>query len=316
VNSKAHIKPYFNDWNKPPADEDFAAYRKRDTPREAYKYPALPRPAVPSNEAKDKSYGVQAGKGADYSHKCRRPVYVDSMEQPYAVFTFKYRSKRVVEKILNVKVDEVDSRKIQQKIEFQKLMQAPKDRIADELARRRMGQDRQRAPAAETKKADDGWSNQGGGAANNNAWGAESKKSSSQRGGSNHDWQNVAPANTGWDFVDKSLNNQGGWDGEGNFDGQGGAATDGEQKIQAAQDTWKPDVDGGRKDRSPSNLGGCRSYGKPKAPVNDVRGGENDQTGRGEVVKEGKWAGLLWDGDNGPVEPARTKVTDVTSLFF
>jgi hypothetical protein len=238
------------------------------------------------------------------------------MEQPYAVFTFKYRSKKVVEKILNVKVDEVDSRKVQQEIEFQKLMQAPKDRIADELARRRMGRERQRAPAAETEKANDGWSDQGGGAANNNAWDVESKKSSSHRGGSNHDWQNAPPANTGWGFDDKSPTNKRGWDGGWKLDGQGGAATDGEQKIQAAQDAWKPDNGGGSKDQSPGNLGGWGKVGQTPAPANDVRSGENDQMRRGEVVKGGKWAGLLWDGDNGPVEPARTKVTDVTSLFF
>ena len=39
------------------------------------------------------SHQVKAGRGAMYQHTLGRPEYLDSMEKPYAVFVFKYRSK-------------------------------------------------------------------------------------------------------------------------------------------------------------------------------------------------------------------------------
>lgn len=139
VNSKDHIKSYWDDWNKTPIDDDgHAGAGNREPRRDAYKYPAMSRPAVPSNEAKDRSHGVQAGKGAEYAHKTRRPVYLDSMAEPYAVFTFKYRSRKVLEKILGAKVAEVDYGRIEMEMEQQVLKQQfSKDELAAMVARER-----------------------------------------------------------------------------------------------------------------------------------------------------------------------------------
>jgi hypothetical protein len=41
------------------------------------------------------SHQVRHEKPAYYARKLRKPVYLDSMEEPYAVFVFKYRSKSV-----------------------------------------------------------------------------------------------------------------------------------------------------------------------------------------------------------------------------
>ena len=168
---KTHVKPYWKDWNKPPHDDD-AYVKKSNEPRDAYKYPALPRPAVPDNKAKDRDHGIQAGKGADYAHKCRQPIYIDSMEKPYAAFTFKYRSKGAVEKILDIKIDDMDLKKMKYQVEYDKLMHQPKNKLVEDLARMRMGSGRQTSVAPSND-----------GSPHNGNWGGCSNQSSSQRGG-------------------------------------------------------------------------------------------------------------------------------------
>lgn len=50
---------------------------------------------VPETIAADKgtTHQVQPGKGYLYTHKCASPEYIDSIEEPYARFVFKYRTK-------------------------------------------------------------------------------------------------------------------------------------------------------------------------------------------------------------------------------
>lgn len=43
--------------------------------------------------ARGLSHQVQPGRGALYYHRSGRPVYVDSLEEPWAVFVFRYRSR-------------------------------------------------------------------------------------------------------------------------------------------------------------------------------------------------------------------------------
>jgi hypothetical protein len=185
VDPKTHVKPYWKDWNKPPRDED-ADVKKYNGPRDAYKYPALPHPAVPDNKAKDRDHGIQAGRGAEYAHKCRQPIYIDSMEKPYAAFTFKYRSKGAVEKILDIKIDDMDLKKMKYQVEYDKLMNQPKNKLVEDLAKMRMGLDRQ-APTAAPSNI---------GLPQNSGWGDGSNKSSSQKGnndqGSNNGWANTS----------------------------------------------------------------------------------------------------------------------------
>lgn len=61
--------------------------------------PAEPLYKIPSSaaeEKKDIEHQVLAGQGTAYGHAVSRPVYVDSLEKPYAVFRFKYRGWRVL----------------------------------------------------------------------------------------------------------------------------------------------------------------------------------------------------------------------------
>lgn len=187
---KSYVKPYWKEWNIASSQSELAGQKKYQQPREVYNYPASPLPPMPKNKAKDATHGVQTSKGADYTHKCRRPTYIDTMEKPYAVFSFKYRSKEALERILNLRIDDGDVRRIEQQAEMDKLMQMPKHKLIDELMKRR--------GLPRSQKAASGVA----GEANNNAWGAASARN---EGGSQ--------AN-GWAKASSHGNNNGGggWD--------------------------------------------------------------------------------------------------------
>ncbi|KAK6001896.1 hypothetical protein QM012_002386 [Aureobasidium pullulans] len=124
-------KPYWNDWNKRPKSSSYRAARP------LYIAPEEPMPLVPKQAARAKhvEHQVKTGKGAPYLHLCARPEYLDSMQQPYAVFTFKYRSKKVIEKKFKIEIkDEGKALKA-------KLADMSKDELAEELFRLRMAKD-------------------------------------------------------------------------------------------------------------------------------------------------------------------------------
>jgi hypothetical protein len=133
------IKPYWKDWNMPFSKEEGSEmgstiYRE---PLPVYTYPANPLPAVPSGRVKDTTHAVQTGKGADYAHLCRRPTYIDTMEAPYAVFSFKYRTKEVVEDILRCKVHDSAAEKAETAAEEDRLLRLPKKKLVAEVMGKR-----------------------------------------------------------------------------------------------------------------------------------------------------------------------------------
>lgn len=105
--SPPRIKPYFKEWNKRPASilSDPAKAPKIPMP---YIAPAEPLIPVAEDKAAEKGVGhqVRIGEAASYTHLVSRPEYLDSLEKPYAVFNFRYRSRKVVEKLCNVKIKE------------------------------------------------------------------------------------------------------------------------------------------------------------------------------------------------------------------
>lgn len=121
-------KSYWNDWNKRPT---LSSYRPA---RALYIAPEEPMPLVPKQAARagHVEHQVKTGKGAPYLHLCARPEYLDSMQQPYAVFTFKYRSKKVIEKKFKIEIKE------EGKALKAKLADMSKDELADELFRLRV----------------------------------------------------------------------------------------------------------------------------------------------------------------------------------
>ena len=133
-------KPYWNEWNKASLDDDDKG-RQRNLPRTVYTYPSLPLPAVPEDEIQEEAFAVQAGRGADYAHLSRKPVYIDTMDAPYAVFSFKYRSKAVLENTLKMKIADSELESIQEKIEKEKYMGMPKDVLVDQLLRSQQRRD-------------------------------------------------------------------------------------------------------------------------------------------------------------------------------
>ncbi|KAI7617461.1 hypothetical protein KC346_g5462, partial [Hortaea werneckii] len=130
----AHVKSYWADWRQTtmPQDSPGHGMKKREIVRDPCDYPAAPVPTVPEGKLKDIKHGVQAGKGANYSHRCHRPAYMDTMAEPYAVFSFKYRSKEALEKILKRDVSS-DVQATVKQAEEEKFLNMPKHKLVEEL---------------------------------------------------------------------------------------------------------------------------------------------------------------------------------------
>jgi hypothetical protein len=129
-------------------------------------------------------------------HKLHQPEYLDPMQQPYAIFTFKYRSQAAVEKIVKKKIDTSNVQQAVQEIEEERLMRLPKDELVAELMRRQMSSAASPAAAVivgvealshasqlrgdwEKKPASKAATAAAAAAASNNGWGEEIKPSDS-----------------------------------------------------------------------------------------------------------------------------------------
>lgn len=92
-----HIKPYWSKWSAKSAAKKELADSNIGKRRSELVYiaPEEPLYTVSENTREDKKveHQVRAGKGAHYQHPTRKPIYMDTMEKPYAIFRFKYRSK-------------------------------------------------------------------------------------------------------------------------------------------------------------------------------------------------------------------------------
>lgn len=174
---KFAAKPYWNDWNKSPSETVAQNAKPPQERRNPYQYPAPPRPTIPSDQAKGVSHGVHVGKGANYAHKSRRPVYIDSMEKPYAIFTFKYRTKEVLEKILKKRINDDDIKKINEQAELKAIEKTPHDELARKYQKLLHSKKSQAHHAEETASASHQFQ----------GWG-ETKSASKQ----SHGWGNAA----------------------------------------------------------------------------------------------------------------------------
>ncbi|KAK3704433.1 hypothetical protein LTR37_013856 [Vermiconidia calcicola] len=201
---ETHIKSYWKGWNKAPVEREASEVdhtKKPTEPREVYKYPASPLPKVPADKARDASHGIQGGKGADYSHLCRRPIYIDTMESPYAVFSFKYRSKEALERILKMKIDGLDVQKIKDDVEKDKYLSMPKHQLVEELMNKRTPQKAKSgaASASGSKKQENGWggADAGNAKAPSGAWGSQAANEGAKK--------------DEWAANNKQNDNDGGW---------------------------------------------------------------------------------------------------------
>lgn len=215
IDPKGFIKPYWADWNKPSGTGDGTEARGRmaPKPREVYTYPAAPPPAIASNQKVEADHGVRAGRGALYMHKTRRPVYLDSMTAPYAVFSFKYRSRKKIEEMTGRKIKK-DLERVVEVAEKDRFMRMPKEKLVERLMQTQLGRGKKTEDGGdvgpEELASQSGSRAQAGGewiAANgekqdnnhNGGWGNSDSKAGSKRGGAGFqpDWQQKGAGVTG-----------------------------------------------------------------------------------------------------------------------
>ncbi|KAI7478097.1 hypothetical protein KC351_g8454 [Hortaea werneckii] len=227
----AHVKSYWADWRQTtmPQDSPGRGMKKREVARDPCDYPSAPLPTVPEGRLKDIKHGIQAGKGGNYSHRCHRPAYMDTMAEPYAVFSFKYRSKEALEKILKRDVSSDVQATIKQ-AEEEKFLNVPKHKLVEELLKMRLPGGSSSPKKALTNSAASAW----GGAAEARGTAAQGWDSQSNGGKQTHvgDWGGQSAhgrinsssksehsiskgyaANTGWDEHRSQQADNAGWGG-------------------------------------------------------------------------------------------------------
>ncbi|PSN63108.1 hypothetical protein BS50DRAFT_648548 [Corynespora cassiicola Philippines] len=88
-----------------PVPEDNKSLTSNNKPKtkKPWSVPEEPLYKISKEKAEEKKleHQVRAGKGTLYTHAIGRPEYLDTLEKPYAIFRFKYRSQAVLDKIFN-----------------------------------------------------------------------------------------------------------------------------------------------------------------------------------------------------------------------
>nr|POF26100.1 hypothetical protein CFP56_22248 [Quercus suber] len=131
VNIKTDSPSYFADW---PRKDSIRLRQSTLSTRNAHIYPATPLPCIPVSLQQQRTHGVQAGEGAQYEHVTRRPDYLDSMSQPYAVIRFKYRSVDALKKKFNT--DQIENVSAEQTTEsFDKLSKTERGKYRTQAPR-------------------------------------------------------------------------------------------------------------------------------------------------------------------------------------
>ncbi|CAK3997896.1 Hypothetical predicted protein [Lecanosticta acicola] len=258
------IKPYWAEWDQPKADVQKPKVKARD----AYEFPAPPTVIAPMEKPASVSYGVQPGRGAKYSHTTYRPEYLDTMQKPYAIFTFKYRSRGALEKILGRKIDTSDVERAIDEAEREKLMRMPKDEIVQEMMRLKLAAGKEGGGGGGSKKPSS-HANWGGGKADDKLkpedsvsqrdWSAKPEKKSDNGGGwggkpaskkqSQGGWGNQNNNNNGggggdWGKPASKKQSQGGWGNQDKNNGGGGGGDWG-QAASKKKGSVKKDQGGG-----------------------------------------------------------------------
>jgi hypothetical protein len=105
---------------------------------------------LPADRVGNRSHGVRAGRGADYSHKVYRPKYLDTVEDPYAVFVFNYRSAEELEHMFRYDV-KADLASIAEEVGHGVLMNLPKEKLVEELLKTTQLQCRRQRKRGATK---------------------------------------------------------------------------------------------------------------------------------------------------------------------
>ncbi|KAK7543397.1 hypothetical protein IWX92DRAFT_434882 [Phyllosticta citricarpa] len=127
------IKSYWKNWNKRPVEQKKKLAECIDTSSGFLTAPSEVPDQVPEREAKKRGlkHQVHAGQGMEYRHRLGVPLYKDTMENPYAVFRFKYRTRETLKKMDSRR--EVDWEKVKKREEQKKLMSLSKEELVEQL---------------------------------------------------------------------------------------------------------------------------------------------------------------------------------------
>lgn len=127
---KINVKPYWSQWQSPMSIIIETPEEKLAKARDPHIAPAEPLiPIAPEIAQKRKvEHQVKRGKGAAYVHLTGTPDYLDDLEHPYAVFRFKYRSRKFIEKKFKTKVLEGVRDDVKRELEGMS-----REQLADEL---------------------------------------------------------------------------------------------------------------------------------------------------------------------------------------
>ncbi|KAK8186461.1 hypothetical protein BC567DRAFT_8932 [Phyllosticta citribraziliensis] len=130
------VKSYWKNWNKRPVSQKHKLAQYVEASRGFVTAPSELPEQVPEREAKKRGlkHQVYAGQGSEYRHRLGVPVYKDSMEKPYAVFRFRYRTKETLKKMLRDR--DADWEKIKKREEQQKLMNLSKEELIEQLMKK------------------------------------------------------------------------------------------------------------------------------------------------------------------------------------
>lgn len=99
--------------------------------------PPEPILTIPETKAKSEglSHQVRAGPGTMYTHAVGRPEYIDTLERPYAVFRFKYRTRDYLRKLLGSEVPKSESAELDPVKEVEKLKVLSDEQKIEEILR-------------------------------------------------------------------------------------------------------------------------------------------------------------------------------------
>jgi len=123
LSTAPEAKPYWSTWRDSDTLTESTNPENDGVPAEAPLY-TIPEEIVDRNKT---TYQVRPDIPASYSHKLRSPKYMDTHEQPYAVFVFQYRDKQIIEEMFGTTIIE---REIDEK---QRLSSLSKYQLVEEL---------------------------------------------------------------------------------------------------------------------------------------------------------------------------------------
>lgn len=278
ISTQPKSKPYWSTWRNPCTIAGAEIEPERASSPEE---PEEPVYSIPAEVAQRNmmSHQVRPGRPAAYTHKKNKPKYMDTHENPYAVFLFKYRDRKILEHVLQTTIaePEVD--------EKARLASLSKQELIDELIKTKsklsVVESDSSGPATFVKKLDE-------------------KLSKLETGKENDvpavgDWVNATSLTDG-----QGIANAGAW---GTNDAQKGNGEGGSCNGKKTSITNRRDKRGDENSRHDANGNGGDSWGVNGDSHANGKGDWNDH-GNGEASnEEAEKSGNGGNNDWGTVNP-------------